>query len=80
MPKLKVLGGKELIKIFSDFGFGKVEQSGSHVKIRRVIDEDRQTLTIPLHKEIDKGLLKQILMQASQYISEDKLREKFYTK
>jgi len=80
MPKLKVLGGKELIKIFSNFGFEEVGQSGSHVKIRRIINGDKQTLTVPLHKEIDKGLLKQIFVQASQYVSKDKLKEKFYTK
>lgn len=80
MSKLKVLGGKELIKIFSIFGFEEIEQNGSHVKIRRIINGGKQTLTIPLHKEIDKGLLKQIFMQASQYISENELRDKFYTK
>lgn len=80
MPKLKVLGGKELIKIFSVFGFEKIEQSGSHVKIRRIVDGNKQTLTIPKHKEIDKGLLKQIFIQSSQYISGDELKDKFYTK
>ena len=78
MPKLKVLGGKDLLKIFSDFGFEEIDQRGSHIKIRRFFNENKQTLTIPMHKEIDKGLLRQILIQASKYISEEKLKPLFY--
>jgi predicted RNA binding protein YcfA (HicA-like mRNA interferase family) len=80
MPKLKVLSGKDLLKMFAIYGFEKIDQHGSHIKIRRVIKDEKETLTIPMHNEIDKGLLKQILIQASRYIPEDKLRENFYTK
>lgn len=78
MPRLRVLGGKDLIKIFSAFGFEEVNQHGSHVKMRRVVDENKQTLTVPMHKEIDRGLLKQIFIQASQYISKEELMSLFY--
>ncbi len=78
MPRIRVLGGRDLLKIFTSFGFEKIDQHGSHVKIRRVVDENRQTLTIPMHSEIDKGLLKQIFIQASQYISEKELKPLFY--
>lgn len=78
MPKMRVLGGKDLLKIFSAFGFEEIDQHGSHVKIRRVADGYKQTLTIPIHKEIDRGLLKQIFIQASQYVSEEELRPLFY--
>jgi len=33
MPKLKVLGGKDLLKIFTTFGFEKIGQRGSHAKM-----------------------------------------------
>lgn len=79
MPKLKILGGKDLLKIFSTFGFEEIDQRGSHVKMRRVVSGDKQTLTIPMHKEIDKGLLKQIFIQASQYVSENDLKPLFYS-
>ena len=78
MPKLKVLGGKDLLKIFARYGFEKIDQSGSHVKIRRTGTDGKETLTIPMHVEIDRGLLKQILIQASRYISESNLRTDFY--
>jgi predicted RNA binding protein YcfA (HicA-like mRNA interferase family) len=78
MPKLKVLGGKDLLKIFATYGFEKIDQHGSHVKIRREGLDGKETLTIPMHSEIDRGLLKQIFIQASRYISEDNLRKHFY--
>ena len=78
MPRLKILSGRSLLKIFADYGFEKIGQHGSHVKIRRVITGQRETLTIPMHTEIDKGLLKQIFLQASQYIPEKDLRPHFY--
>ncbi len=79
MPRIRVLGGKDLLKIFSTFGFEEIDQRGSHVKMRRVIDGYKQTLTVPMHKEIDKGLLKQIFIQASQYVSGEELRPLFYS-
>ena len=80
MPKLKTLSGRDVVSIFSDFGFHIIDQTGSHTKLRRYVDEQKQTLTIPLHKEIDKGLLKAIFTQASVYVSEKELRQHFYTK
>ena len=78
MPKLKVLPGKDIIKILESFNFKVVAQKGSHVKLRRVVDNTNQTLTIPDHKELDKGTIKAIFNQASKYISSLELKEHFY--
>lgn len=80
MPKLKTLSGREVIAIFEAFGFSIEKQKGSHVKMKRIFtDGAKQTMTIPDHYEIDKGTLKAIFTQATKYIPEDKLRERFYT-
>lgn len=80
MPKLKTLSGKDVLKIFRKFGFEKVDQEGSHVKIRRqLLAGGRQSLTIPLHDEIDIGTLKAIFRQALRYIPDNDLRPHFYT-
>lgn len=79
MPKLKILSGKDLIKIFGGFGFSVVKQRGSHVKLHRMVDGLNQTLTIPNHEEVDSGTLKAIFRQASRYISESELRGHFYS-
>ena len=60
------------------YGFEKVDQHGSHIKLRRAGKDGRETLTIPLHIEIDKGLLKQIFVQASQYIIKSDLQKHFF--
>jgi hypothetical protein len=42
MPKLRRLSGSEVLAIRGEFDFGPVSQRGSHIKIRRVL-EDGQT-------------------------------------
>jgi predicted RNA binding protein YcfA (HicA-like mRNA interferase family) len=78
-PKLKHLSGNEVIAIFHLFSFFIHSQKGSHVKLRRVVDGKKQTLTIPAHDEIDSGTLRVIVRQASRYIQESDLRPHFYT-
>jgi predicted RNA binding protein YcfA (HicA-like mRNA interferase family) len=78
MPKLKVLSGAEVLKIFFLFGFLKKSQKGSHIKIKRKIEEREQILTIPNHDTLDKGTLKAIIKQASAFISENELKKYFY--
>ena len=78
MPRLKVLSGEDVIKILESFNFAVISQKGSHVKLRRIINKIYQTLTIPNHKELDKGTLRAIFNQASKYISEAELMPHFY--
>jgi len=78
MPKLKNLSGINVVIIFSLFGFDIVSQKGSHIKLRRIKNNFKQTLTIPNHKELDKGTLKAIFRQASRYVSEEELFVHFY--
>lgn len=78
MPKLKVLSGTEVLKIFFLFGFEVSSQKGSHIKLTRNSNYGKQTLTIPNHNEIDKGTLKAILNQASRFINETDLYKHFY--
>ena len=79
MPKLKVFSGGEVVKILASFGFEIEAQHGSHVKLRRLLSGgERQTLTIPLHDELDRGTAKAIYRQAARYVPEDQLHPHFY--
>ena len=81
MPKLKVLSGSQVVKIFSELGFTLASQKGSHIKLRRVLkDGSAQIITISLHSELDKGTIKAIYRQALRYIPEETLKLYFYTK
>ena len=80
MPKLRRLSGDAVIGILERYGFAVAAQSGSHVKLRRVsATGEKQTLTIPRHRELDTGTLRAILRQASRYIPSQELRPHFYT-
>jgi len=81
MQRLKVLSGTDIIKIFSNFKFKISSQKGSHIKLQRIlIDGTKQSLTVPMHGELDKGTLKAIFRQALRYIEEEELKPHFYYK
>ncbi|MBI4242777.1 MAG: type II toxin-antitoxin system HicA family toxin [Planctomycetes bacterium] len=80
-PKLKRLSGKEVVSILNKFGFTFHSQKGSHVKLRRINpDGEKETLTIPIHDELDVGTLRAIVRQAGRYIPEEQLKPYFYSK
>lgn len=80
MPKLRTLSGQELLQIFSTFGFQRIAQRGSHVKLRRILATGiQQTLTIVLHNELDKGSLRAIYRQPLRFVGEAELRAHFFT-
>ena len=79
MPRLRNLSGHDLLRIFGTFGFHRVSQRGSHVKLRRMLATGaQQTLTIVLHDEVDKGTVRAIYRQALRYLTETELRPHFY--
>jgi len=78
-PKLKRLSGRDVVGILAKFGFSAYSQKGSHVKLRRVSIDRKQTLTIAMHDELDIGTLRAIFRQACRYIPEDQLRKEFYS-
>jgi predicted RNA binding protein YcfA (HicA-like mRNA interferase family) len=80
MPRLRVLSGREVLKILRELGFQPFAQRGSHVKVRRVLEGGQtQILTVPNHDEIDRGTLHAIYRQACRLIPEAELRAKFFT-
>lgn len=79
-PRLKRLSAREILQILRSFGFEVVATRGSHAKLRRETkDGMRETLTLPLHKELDTGTIQAIFRQAAKFIPESELREWFYT-
>jgi hypothetical protein len=53
---------------------------GSHAKLRRVTrGGESQTLTLPLHRDLDAGTLQAIYRQATRFIAESDLRAWFHT-
>jgi predicted RNA binding protein YcfA (HicA-like mRNA interferase family) len=63
MPKLPVISGKELVSALKKAGFVEVRQTGSHVSLQKVTPEITYKTVVPLHRELAKGTLLDILHQ-----------------
>ena len=65
MQKLPVVSGKQLIKLLARMGYSVVRQKGSHVRLVKSTPIGDHKITIPLHDEISKGTLNDILSKVS---------------
>ena len=79
MPKLRRLSGKEVIVFCEQYNFKISRQKGSHVNLARIVSESKQVVTIPNHKEIDRGTLHNIFKKLLSFIPEAELKKFFYT-
>jgi predicted RNA binding protein YcfA (HicA-like mRNA interferase family) len=64
MPKLPVLSGRDVIKVLGKAGWAQARIKGSHVILVKMVDDCKIALVVPLHKEVDKGTLLEIIRQA----------------
>ena len=64
-PKLPVISGEEFIKAAGKIGYVALRQKGSHVRLRHPTDPQRKPLTVPRHKTLKRGLLKDLLRDAN---------------
>lgn len=69
MGKLGGISGREAIKKFERLGYFVIRQRGSHVRLRHP-DPRRLPLTIPAHRELSLGLLRQLIKDAGSTIEE----------
>ena len=51
------MSGKAMKKLYETFGWSELRQNGSHV----IMGKDGMRETIPMHKELKKGLEKSLL-------------------
>lgn len=62
MPRLPVVSGEDIIKyLYRSRGFRTIRSKGSHVILRSA---DGRTVLVPLHDELDRGTLSNILERA----------------
>lgn len=52
------MSGEEMLRLFEKNGWKKVRQKGSHVIVKK---ENELPETIPMHKELKKGLEQKLL-------------------
>lgn len=67
--KLPVVSGKEFIKRLKKIGYEFVHQEGSHMIIRLQVNPYTK-LSVPNHRELDRGLLRSLLKDADISVEE----------
>lgn len=63
----KDLNGADLAKRLGQFGYSITRQSGSHMRLTRIDVGREQHLTIPAHKPLRVGTLRQILKDVADH-------------
>jgi predicted RNA binding protein YcfA (HicA-like mRNA interferase family) len=69
VTKLPVVSGRDLPKALAKVGYLHDHQKGSHIILRHQ-DPPHRRITIPDHKEIAKGTLKNIIREAGLTLEE----------
>ncbi len=67
MGKLSNISGKKAVKAFKKIGYGVDHQTGSHMILSH---PQRQTLSIPKHKELAPGLLRGVIRSSGLTVDE----------
>ena len=63
MPSLPVISGKKCVKALKKIDFILHSQKGSHMILVR--DNPKSRISVPNHKELDRGTLRAIIRQAN---------------
>ena len=79
MGRLRQMSAREVLRAFASFAFTVASVRGSHAKLLRYSPSgQKQTMTIPLHKQLAPGTLRAIFRQALRYIPEADLVPWFF--
>lgn len=68
MPVVPLLSGREVVKVFGEFGWRVDRQSGSHIIL--VKEGANATLSVPDHKEVARGTLRSLIRDANLSVGE----------
>ena len=67
MVKLPSVSGKKTIKALEKIGYQVIRRKGSHFRLHCL---NRESITVPDHKSLAKGLLRKILRDSELSIKE----------
>jgi predicted RNA binding protein YcfA (HicA-like mRNA interferase family) len=67
-PQLPTLSGREVVRVFEQFGWEVARQRGSHIILTK--EGHIATLSVPNHKEVAKGTLRSLIRSARLNVSE----------
>ena len=62
MPRLPVLSGQEVVRVFEALGWEVARQRSTHIVM--VKERERASLSVPDHDEVSKGVLRKLIRLA----------------
>ena len=62
---LPVVSGRKVVKALAKAGFKVAGRKGSHVKLKKKVDDKVFVVIVPFRAELARGTLKSILRQAN---------------
>jgi predicted RNA binding protein YcfA (HicA-like mRNA interferase family) len=68
MPNVPLLSGREVVRVFENFGWQVARQRASHIIL--VKEGARATLSVPDHKEVARGTLRALIRAAGLTVEE----------
>ncbi len=67
MPELPVVSGDEVVDALKKLGYELGRTRGSHMRLRT---PGRASITVPRHRELDRGTLRAVIRQAGLTVEE----------
>ena len=67
MPPLPVLSGDEFVRVMNKLGWVWDHTEGSHMIL---LSPSRQRLSVPRHRELDRGMLRSLIRRAGLTVEE----------
>lgn len=71
MSNIPQVSGKEVVKGLQKIRFNVIQQRGSHIKLSRVVNNQKQTVIVPNHKIVKKGTLRNGILKPINLSVED---------
>jgi predicted RNA binding protein YcfA (HicA-like mRNA interferase family) len=70
MPRLPSVSGERVVRALKRAGFAELRQKGSHVSLEKRVGEKVFKTVVPMHSELAKGTLSDILKQSGLTLEE----------
>jgi predicted RNA binding protein YcfA (HicA-like mRNA interferase family) len=70
MPKLPSVSGERVVRALKKAGFVELRQKGSHVSLEKRAGDKVFKTVVPMHSELAKGTLSDILKQCGVTLEE----------
>lgn len=70
MPRLPSVSGERVVRALKRAGFIELRQKGSHVSLEKRVGEKVFKTVVPMHSELAKGTLSDILKQSGLTLEE----------